>query len=100
MGGQQWGALAADRKAAYQAQHEKAKENYQKVLEQYKKSDNYAAYQEKVAAKKKQRRPTKRKSSRERNKCICFPPLLHIRLSRPGSRLDAECPEPFWCLFI
>merc|ERR1711925_65627 len=40
--GQQWGALAADCKATYQAQHEKAKENYQKVLEQYKKSDNYA----------------------------------------------------------
>jgi hypothetical protein len=59
--GQQWGALAADRKAAYQAQHEKAKENYQKVLEQYKKSDNYAAYQEKVAAWKKAKKTDKKK---------------------------------------
>jgi len=51
--GEEWHALDDDRKQAYQAQHEKAKKKYEQILNRYKKSKNYAAYQEKLAAWKK-----------------------------------------------
>ena len=51
--GEEWHKLDDDRKQAYQAQHEKAKKKYQKILARYQKSKNYAAYQEKLAAWKK-----------------------------------------------
>jgi hypothetical protein len=48
-------------------EHDNSNENYQKVLEQYKKSDNYAAYQEKVAAWKKAKK-TELKAAKSDNK--------------------------------
>jgi len=48
--GQQWHALNEEEKEIYRAQNEKAKQKYEKVLAKYKKSKNFAAHQEKLAA--------------------------------------------------
>lgn len=47
--GQQWGQLGEEEKQVYQNQSDKAKITYQKALQKYQKSKQYAQHQEKVA---------------------------------------------------
>jgi len=48
--GVRWAALAEERKASYKAQNQKEKEIYREVLEEYKKTEEFAEHQEKVGA--------------------------------------------------
>jgi len=66
--GQQWNALAEDRKEAYKAQNEKAKVKYAKKLAAYKKTRKYAAHQEQVAAFKKAKKEAIKKMKAEEKK--------------------------------
>merc|ERR1711959_505488 len=66
--GERWKALPEDQKAAYHVQSQKAKAEYQEVLEEFKKSEDYAAYQQKVAEWKEAKKASNKKKVVKRKK--------------------------------
>merc|ERR1712034_55948 len=64
--GERYNALDEDQKAAYKAQSQKNKAKYQEALEEYKKSEDFAAHQQKVAEWKQKKANTKKVVKRKK----------------------------------